>query len=160
MKGEICVLRILRYIRWCISCALVFAIALIGWQCIDIYMTGKAVNTAIGNIPQVSIFLVDDIGMRFQAIAEPLVICLATVAIGSALHMILYTRCYVKRNLEPDAFAKVTSKNDPSVSNVNMHRLVLYIVAIVFIVLGVMNGGLRDVLVKAIAVCTECIGLG
>ena len=33
-------------------------------------------------------------------------------------------------------------------------------VAILFIVLGVMNGGLRDVLVKAINICTECIGLG
>ena len=31
---------------------------------------------------------------------------------------------------------------------------------IVFIVLGVMNGGLRDVLVKAVNICTECIGLG
>lgn len=39
-------------------------------------------------------------------------------------------------------------------------RPALYIVAIVFIVLGVMNGGLKDVLVKAINICTECIGLG
>ena len=39
-------------------------------------------------------------------------------------------------------------------------RLVLYAVAVAFIVLGVMNGGLRDVLVKAINICTECIGLG
>ena len=39
-------------------------------------------------------------------------------------------------------------------------RLVLYLVAVLFIVLGVMNGGLRDVLVKAINICTECIGLG
>ena len=39
-------------------------------------------------------------------------------------------------------------------------RLVLAGAAVVFIVLGVMNGGLRDVLVKAINICTECIGLG
>ena len=39
-------------------------------------------------------------------------------------------------------------------------RLLLLAVAVVFIVLGVMNGGLRDVLVKAINICTECIGLG
>ena len=31
---------------------------------------------------------------------------------------------------------------------------------IVFILLGVMNLGARDVLYKAIAICTECIGLG
>ena len=39
-------------------------------------------------------------------------------------------------------------------------RIVLLGIAMVFIVLGVMNGGLRDVLVKAINICTECIGLG
>lgn len=39
-------------------------------------------------------------------------------------------------------------------------RLILYAAAVVFIVLGVMNGGLYDVLVKAVNICTECIGLG
>lgn len=39
-------------------------------------------------------------------------------------------------------------------------RIALYAIAVLFIVLGVMNGGLRDVLVKAINICTECIGLG
>lgn len=39
-------------------------------------------------------------------------------------------------------------------------RIVLYAAAVILIVLGVMNGGLRDVLVKAINICTECIGLG
>ena len=43
---------------------------------------------------------------------------------------------------------------------VNVLRICLYLAAIVFIVLGVMNGGLYDVLVKAINICTECIGLG
>lgn len=38
--------------------------------------------------------------------------------------------------------------------------VLLYAAAAAFIVLGVMNGGLRDVLVKAINICTECIGLG
>lgn len=39
-------------------------------------------------------------------------------------------------------------------------RAILYAAAAVFIVLGVMNGGLWDVLVKAVNICTECIGLG
>lgn len=43
---------------------------------------------------------------------------------------------------------------------VNALRIVLLGAAILFIVLGVMNGGLHDVLVKAINICTECIGLG
>lgn len=32
--------------------------------------------------------------------------------------------------------------------------------AIVLIVLGVVNGGARDVFAKAVRICSECIGLG
>ena len=39
-------------------------------------------------------------------------------------------------------------------------RISLAAVALVFIALGVSNGGMADVLAKAIAICTECIGLG
>lgn len=39
-------------------------------------------------------------------------------------------------------------------------RIALYAAAAVFIALGVMNGGMWDVLVKAVNICTECIGLG
>jgi len=39
-------------------------------------------------------------------------------------------------------------------------RLILAAAAVVLIALGVANGGMRDVLVKAINICTECIGLG
>ena len=39
-------------------------------------------------------------------------------------------------------------------------RIALVGCAVVFIVLGVTNGGMADVLNKAIKICTECIGLG
>ena len=39
-------------------------------------------------------------------------------------------------------------------------RAALYILAVVLIGLGIHNGGMRDVLIKAINICTECIGLG
>lgn len=39
-------------------------------------------------------------------------------------------------------------------------RVVLYAAAVALIVMGVANGGLWDVLVKAVNICTECIGLG
>ena len=39
-------------------------------------------------------------------------------------------------------------------------RAVLIVVAVVLIGLGIANGGMRDVLGKAIKICTECIGLG
>ena len=39
-------------------------------------------------------------------------------------------------------------------------RRVLMVAAVIFIVLGVQNGSMKDVLVKAIRICTECVGLG
>ena len=36
----------------------------------------------------------------------------------------------------------------------------ILLIAAVLIAAGVLNGGLRDVLIKAINICTECIGLG
>ena len=39
-------------------------------------------------------------------------------------------------------------------------RAALLAAAAALILLGILNGGLNDVLVKAINICTECIGLG
>jgi hypothetical protein len=39
-------------------------------------------------------------------------------------------------------------------------RAVILAVGILFVVLGVINGGMADVLGKAVRICTECIGLG
>lgn len=39
-------------------------------------------------------------------------------------------------------------------------RIALALIAIILIVSGIFNGGMRDVLVKAVNICTECIGLG
>ncbi|MBR5602167.1 MAG: thioredoxin [Clostridia bacterium] len=39
-------------------------------------------------------------------------------------------------------------------------RVALILVAVLMIVFGIFNGGMNDVLQKAIMICTECIGLG
>ena len=39
-------------------------------------------------------------------------------------------------------------------------RAAILIVAVFFIIEGISNGGMSDVLIKAINICTECIGLG
>ena len=36
----------------------------------------------------------------------------------------------------------------------------LFCLAILLIVLGIVNGGLTDVLANAIRICSECIGIG
>ncbi len=39
-------------------------------------------------------------------------------------------------------------------------RLAVIVIGITFVILGVSNGGMADVLGKAVRICTECIGLG
>ena len=53
---------------------------------------------------------------------------------------------------------KVTKS--PCSLTVRIVRAVVAVVAIAFIAVGVFNGGMADVLSKAINICTECIGLG
>ena len=57
-----------------------------------------------------------------------------------------------KRKLDAAAPEKTTGRN--------VIRVIIAAAAVALIVLGVMNGGMFDVLVKAINICTECIGLG
>ena len=46
------------------------------------------------------------------------------------------------------------------VRRLGLWRGLLYALALALLILGVGNQGMRDVLVKAIQICTECIGLG
>ncbi len=39
-------------------------------------------------------------------------------------------------------------------------QAVIVVVAVILIIAGISNGGARDVLVKAVTICSECIGLG
>ncbi len=39
-------------------------------------------------------------------------------------------------------------------------RAVLLAAALILILTGILNGSARDVLIKAITICTECVGLG
>ena len=52
---------------------------------------------------------------------------------------------------------KTTEVNPRTVTIV---RTVFIILAVVFIFMGIANGGARDVLIKAVNICTECVGLG
>lgn len=39
-------------------------------------------------------------------------------------------------------------------------RVLLFVIAAVLIIAGIFNGSMEDTLIKAINICTECIGLG
>ena len=39
-------------------------------------------------------------------------------------------------------------------------RAAVLVIAVILIVIGILNGGLEDVLAKGATICTECVGLG
>jgi len=39
-------------------------------------------------------------------------------------------------------------------------RTAVLVIALILIIIGILNGGLEDVLAKGAAICTECVGLG
>lgn len=65
--------------------------------------------------------------------------------------------CILLRSVSRKMPAACTEKKPLSIAVV---RIAILSVALLFIVLGAMNGGLQDMLSKAIKICTECIGLG
>lgn len=52
------------------------------------------------------------------------------------------------------------SAPSPASKNTMTVRLVLLALAFLLIGMGILNDGLTDILMKAINICTECIGLG
>lgn len=86
------------------------------------------------------------------------------VVAAFAVAVIAYILCGKSAEREIAALKGVkmssTVTKEEKTSRTNIIRAVLYTAAVLFILLGVMNGGAWDVLVKAIKICTECIGLG
>ena len=61
---------------------------------------------------------------------------------------------------ETAAARKVSSGTAAEGGRLTGIRAALLVLAVVLIVYGVFNGSMRDVLYKAIKICTECVGLG
>lgn len=69
---------------------------------------------------------------------------------------------FFKRREAPkkEKSSRLTPYLEKEMPQKNALRGVIIALAVLLIVLGIANGGLWDVLVKAINICTECIGLG
>ena len=78
--------------------------------------------------------------------------CEDTARITTRMKELELRRSAQKRKPDAAAPEKTTGRN--------VIRVIIAAAAVALIVLGVMNGGMFDVLVKAINICTECIGLG
>ena len=86
-----------------------------------------------------------------------------SVALGVGVVIASIARASVLREiaaLEAAPKREVVEKPKKNTRVIFAVRAAVLVIAAVFIVIGALNGGLADVLAKAIAICTECIGLG
>ena len=92
------------------------------------------------------------------------------VAMGVSVAFIYLENASVERQIRYIKSAIAQSKSvtpAPQVQKDSNHsklvmgiRIALLVIAIALIIAGILNGGMADVLSKAINICTECIGLG
>lgn len=141
-----------QWMRWIVAAATILVAALLIWQCIDLYRAGsRPENLDASGVPLTPAFTAEKVAARLEMLAPALLIYPVLVILAMLL-------CREPQSSEADV--KIAQKPGVQSMPVNPLRAILYALAAAFILLGVMNGGWYDVLVKAINICTECIGLG
>lgn len=53
-----------------------------------------------------------------------------------------------------------TAAGSADPKKISLVRAALFVIAAVFIAAGIMNGSMEDMFIKAVNICSECIGLG
>ena len=114
----------------------------------------------------------DDIGNGLtEDIVDAMRLVLPAAAVGLSAWIVVTLACHFSEKRElavvKDALKAAPVKEKVSLGTkesrpygVWIVRGSVLLVAVVLIVLGIVNGGMEDVLQKAIRICTECIGLG
>ncbi len=120
-----------------------------------LYITGLARQQAAG--PAEPIFTAQAIAVVLRRISPVFWLWLACAVVSALLGWLTPEKYQASRDYPADM--KNGAAGEKAAPR-NTARLILFAAALVFLVLGIRNGGLRDVLIKAINICTECIGLG
>ena len=93
--------------------------------------------------------------MNFDLI--PIVVIIAAIIVAIVL-LVNFSKKEKKPSIEKSVDEKRYIKNENIF--IWIVRAIIFVVAVTFIILGVFNNGMKEVFVKAINICTECIGLG
>ena len=129
----------------CIALAVLLAAGAVG-----IYLEGTA---RVAENPQESIYTAERAAEKL-APAVPLLIAAAALAV-------LGITLGVKDPKAGKPAGKAACAPPAAeLKNAGVIRAAVVVAAAAFILAGVLNGSARDVLIKAIHICTECVGLG
>ena len=154
--------RIRMFLRWMTALGVLSIMAILIYDCIDIYLSGSAeMRQSNGNQALFQIYRRADVMNRLQTFILPiaaLVCCsIATWIAGGTDEARMQNSSRKKISMTACKSAAPSQTDDKKIA---MIRTGLIMLAAALILMGVVNGGLHDVLVKAINICTECIGLG
>ena len=125
-------------------------ITLLAWNCVDIFFFTPANPT--------STYTYENIAARLESLLPLTGICifLMFITVWFQDRQAEATHGNSSKTQHKEACIKATVHSRP----LQLIRTVLLLLSGIFIIWGVFNGGLYDVFVKAINICTECIGLG
>ena len=90
------------------------------------------------------------VGEKLSRIAPALILWLILAAVGM----------FIPKSRAKNAKQEKVSQKQSAPKHLNKIRIAIAAVAAALILAGIFNGGMRDVFVKAINICTECSGLG
>ena len=128
----------------CIALAVILAAG-----AIVLYVDGAARRA---ENPLESIYTAEKAGQVMKAALPLFLVLLCALVVSIALG--------VKPKTGKASKNAVRMKPQAEPKHVNTIRTVVIIAAVILIIAGILNGGALDVLVKAINICTECVGLG
>ena len=144
----------LKILRTIFSVATVGIVLLLCWQCFDIYLTGNLPENINAGVYISPVYSREIVSAKLSEVAPLLaaygVLAVVTIAMQLCFGEAVRPTGKIRRCAVPKSMGKMQ----------NIARIAILCLGVLFIILGVMNGGSRDVLVKAINICTECIGLG
>ena len=129
--------------------------ALAVWVCIQavcIWQEGTALREA-GDV-MAPVYTPEKVAERLA----PVVPVFAAAVVMAAAGIILGIHGEAGTGTKPAL--QMTEKKPPKAGALRAVRLAVLILAAILLAAGIQNGSMQDVLIKAINLCTECIGLG
>ncbi len=145
------------------SYTVILAAALI-WQALSIYIAGNsAANLDANGLYKSAVYSREIAESHLQPLMWPGIMW-AVMAIGGFFVKNCLPGNTVQKKKKKGAAMQLEHdmkrEKEKPVRSKSSVRILLYVIAVIFVILGIFNHGMRDVLVKAINICTECIGLG
>lgn len=144
----------------CILTAALFAAAIV-----TIYVEGSAYQAA--GHPSEWIFTREKVVSRIMPLLPLLFLSIAMTVFGLMRGIRDEDACKPAKDVDIAAkeagmaWTPPSQRTDPAkLRRQNLLWCALMAAAVVMVLLGTFNGSMKDVLVKAIKICTECVGLG